>query len=173
MGHFGRMCFLKQARNVNPVEVVEVVNSGEDELISINIDNIQIDQVGNHQKEERDWITTITVEDTDVVVKLDTGAQVNILTINDYNKLKHKSPLFKVSDRLIGYNGGVIPNEGRGTFNTYYKGSQYFSDFYVVSGAGVKSILGQVDCVKFGLVARINEISKIVQLGYLKMKLFY
>ena len=78
------MCFFKQARNVNPVEVLP--NSDEDELSNINIDSIQIDQVGSHQKKERDWITTITVEDTDVVVKLDTGAQANILTINDYNK---------------------------------------------------------------------------------------
>ena len=160
-GHYARVC------NTKAVHQVEMQQSDQQVLQDIVIESLDIHQVGKGLDRGKDWVAPLMVEGLEVQVKLDTGAHANVLTSRDYQQLPTKPPIFKVSDRLIGYNGGIIPHDGIGTFNITCKGNQYSADFYVVTGPGFKSLLGRTDCERFGLVARIDEVAHSTYAGSL------
>ena len=48
--------------------------------------------------EKQEWILPVTVNETIIPFKLDTGAQVNLLSAADYSTLKVKSKIHPVND---------------------------------------------------------------------------
>ena len=157
-GHLSRCGFQK----VESVEVEQQAgHSIPDSVVEdITLYSVEVKSVGLSYT--RDWVVIITIDDVQVEVKLDTGAQGNVLSSLDFNRLKNRPPLCARLERLVGYNGGVIPTQGKGTFLTKCNGSLKSTEFYVVPGGG-RSILGMADGVSFSLIARIVEISQVSQ----------
>ena len=46
-------------------------------------------------KDEEEWIVPLTVNKTIIPFKLDTGASVNLISVNEYDKLTVKSKIFR------------------------------------------------------------------------------
>ena len=153
IGHFRSMCYA--SREVHAVDMGH--EEDQDIVGQLDVDSLQIHEVGSHKLE--DWMKIIDVEGLNVEVKLDSGAQANVLSSVQYNKLPDKPPLCKVSEHLVSYDGGVISTIGKATFRVKCNDKLYSTVFYVVSGRG-KSILGRADCERFGLIARVGEVSQ-------------
>ena len=65
----------------------------------------------------------MTVNETIIPFKLDTGAQVNLLSVADYSKLKVKSKIHPVNIKVTGYTGESMPVKGScvATFQPIYR----------------------------------------------------
>lgn len=58
---------------------------------------------GISKPDERDWIVPMTVNGTIISLKLDTGAQVNILSEQDYETLKIRPKLEPTKIKVTDY----------------------------------------------------------------------
>ena len=113
------------------------IDSDEDELMSFFMDAIE--EVQTVSKDE--WIAYLDVNGTDNPLKLDTGAQVNILPMKDFKRLKNKP---KVRDKKINmrtYDDKPIPSKGVCSLRLTTKGQKVNALFALVEG-NRKAILG-------------------------------
>ena len=139
LDHFAICC---RTKVVNVVE-----NDCETEFF---IDSISDDQ----NKNKTDWLLPLDVNKTSITFKLDTGAQVNILSENDYHKMINKPKLNKTNVKLVGYSGSSIPVLGTCIATIDYKGSQFKIQFVIVKGRA-QCILGLKTCDRLNLVKRV------------------
>ena len=135
IGHFQHMCHSQNRTNVNTVEMLPDVS--DNMIDDIVLESLEVHTVGQVDQTTKDWLTHIEVEGLPVEVKLDTGAQANVINSNFYNKLSKRPPLCKVKERLVGYDGHDIPIEGKATFLTKCNGflhSTIFMGFLAMGG---------------------------------------
>ena len=100
--HFAKCCFSK-----TKVQLVEKMSDSEDKGTGFYVE--QIDDVESASEDE--WIAHLAVNGTDVLLKLDTGAQENILPKKDFYRLNKKH---KVCDKKINlriYDDKPIPTQ--------------------------------------------------------------
>jgi hypothetical protein len=83
----------------------------------------------------------IGTQGTEIKFKLDTGAQVNIIPLNQYRSLTSLT-------RLTSYGGEQLPVKGTCTFKCKYKESEMMLDFYIVDTA----VLGLKACFDIDLI---------------------
>jgi hypothetical protein len=68
------------------------------------------------------------------MVKLDTGAQVNVMPVKVYNSLKTKSKVLQPTKvKLTAYGGNRIPVLGTCQLKCKYKNEAHNLEFYVVN----------------------------------------
>ena len=160
LNHFAAKCFTRNIHAMNIQSESDQIQYDLNVLDDIHLDtvNISIDAVGGDNT--KDWKQNISINGADIVVKLDSGAQVNVLKESNYNQINKKPPLSDTNRRLIGYGGAVIPVLGKSTFLIKCKGIEYTAVFYVVpdGGGGSMSLLGRDDCERFGLISRVGEV---------------
>lgn len=72
--HYARCC--KSQQQQNKVHAVD----------ECDIDEFYVDVVTNNNTEEEDWIMTLKVNDTHTTMKLDTGAQANVISESEWEK---------------------------------------------------------------------------------------
>ena len=60
-----------------------------------------------------DWTVKFETNGTDVIYKIDSGAQVNVMPESIYETLKQKSELKPTKVKLTAYNGSQIPVIGQ------------------------------------------------------------
>jgi len=99
-------------------EAVGEENSDELFLNSVTVDSVKTEQ--------EDWICALVINDTITPVKLDTGAQVNILSKEDYRQLRDRT------ETLKGYNHSKIPVKGLCVVTVKRRGHKYKLEFFVV-----------------------------------------
>ncbi len=148
--HFAKCCFSKKK-----VQLVEKQRDTEDdEEKAFCVDAIEEAQTAS--KDE--WIAHLDVNGTDIPLKLDTGAQVNILPITDFKRLKNKP---KVRDKKINlrtYDDTHIPTKGMCRVSLTRKDRKVNALFVLVEG-NRQAILGLKTCEQLGLKKRINVIN--------------
>lgn len=146
--HFAKMC---ETKNVNAVSDAPVDLPEESDFV---IDSVRaIDWV------ESDWIQLIKINDCLLPCKLDTGAQANILSEEDIQKLPKKPKLHQCDTKLKGYYGSDIPVLGKCVVNLQLRGKTYPVRFVVVPGSA-PTILGKNACEKLDLVKRIYTLNQ-------------
>ena len=92
-------------------------------------------------------------------MKLDTGAQVNILSENDFQKIKSKPELKYAAERLSGYGGQPIKVKGKCSLIAENKGTKIESIFFIVPETKT-SLLGKKTCEELNLVKLVQEIQR-------------
>ncbi len=154
--HFAGVCSFASTP-AQPRPRVNVVAEDEDDadeffVGAVNTDNSDADSEG-------EWISALVVNGSLVPFKLDTGAQVNVLPVKDFNALGKKAKLIKRTVKLRAYTGEPIPTLGvcRAELSCQGKKSQVM--FVVVSGDG-QPLLGLPTCEKLGLVKRVHVVNK-------------
>ena len=120
-----------------------------------DVDVLKTDQGVDHD----DFYVTMHVGHDPIRLELDTGAKCNIMSYETLESLgtKHElkpSPLF-----IRGVHGQSQKAIGVVTLPCYYKGVVHYVKFQVLDCNRNVNLLGKDDCVKFGLVARIHNIS--------------
>ncbi len=142
--HYAEYCYSKKVHYMTKEEPTEE----RDPMFidQVSIDDIYIDDV---QKEE-DWIAPIQMKNVIVPLKLDTGAQANVLTIEDFKKIKGVK-LNPTEAVLRTYNRKQINVQGKCIVPIQYGSKKRHALFYVCKGP-IQSLMGRELCVDLGLV---------------------
>lgn len=111
-----------------------------------------VQSVGN-----RDWTITTTIEGKQVELKVDTGAQANLLPRTLFMKIKQKQRPQPTTATLHSYGGGIIQHLGKVRLSVSVGRKQGFLDFFIVK-KGRQAIMGLKACEHFGLVNRVNTV---------------
>lgn len=145
-GHFARVC---RNRVVGEVETVPDEPTDDEDRVYLGLVNS-----GNS---ENDWITEVKINDQTTQLKIDTGADVTVISESEYAACKNFPPL-QLTDKAL-YGAGMNRLSVKGKFTATLTNSRQnnvsIQDVYVVSG--LKSgLLGRTASVALGLVARID-----------------
>lgn len=138
MNHFPKCC--------NAEVTKKKVHSVEEDPEVFFVDCVQI---SNADKAE--WIVPLTVNESIIPFKLDTGAQVNLLPIDDYNTLTVKSKIHPVKIKVTGYTGENGPVMGSCIVTFKHNGQQLKAQLLIVD-KHVRTNLGLSACKKLNLV---------------------
>ena len=90
-------------------------------------------------------------------LKLDTGAEANIIPIEVFNQLTNRPKVHPTKTKLTAYGGTTIKPLGTCTLQCTSKHKCCDVKFYVVN-ADSQPILGLADCENLGYVKRVNAI---------------
>ena len=105
-----------------------------------------------------DWTEDIIIHGKRINMKLDTGAQVNLLSESEYRKLRNKPKLQRTKHKLKGYGNYDIQIIGKFMAHVEYNGKHRMT-FFIVPGAD-KPLLGLEACERLGLVKRVADVKK-------------
>ena len=103
----------------------------------------------------------VLVNDTQVKFKLDTGANVNIVTINMFKSIARKSkiPLREHVVNLIVYNGEPVPVKAVCSLLCKYRKDLFELEFYI-SETPSEPVLSVGACKQLSLVCSRSEIGE-------------
>ena len=92
-------------------------------------------------------------------MKLDTGAEVNVMPKRVYNQLTHSSKLEKTSVKLHGYGGHDIPVLGSTILTCKMNGIKEETKFFVVETKS-RTTLGLKSCEDMKLIKIMDEVKE-------------
>ena len=153
--HYAKMCPQKNSR-------VHIVIRSENAAISGQVESEELfigTLTGPRNVEDSAWFSNLLVGGTSVKLKLDTGAEANVLPLSVYSKLKNKSPLLETSVVLSSYGDFKVKPEGTLNPRCEAQGVKEYLPFFV---AAVESppILGLSACQKLNLVRRVETVAQ-------------
>ncbi|CAI6369196.1 unnamed protein product [Macrosiphum euphorbiae] len=165
---YGKKCLkcnkFNHFQNVCKSEIAFVEN-----VDGLSIDNYFCSTVYTMNTFAVSWSETILVENKSINFKLDTGSDVNLLTLNDFNLIKNNCS-FKnlvVNRRPIN-----LQAYGGSNINTYFtvdlkvklREKEYILNFVIVENH-CKPILGLHSCIQLGLINKVENVDKILSLN--------
>ncbi|XP_057709985.1 uncharacterized protein K02A2.6-like [Corythoichthys intestinalis] len=113
----------------------------------------------NDQKGEKDWITTLKVNDIHLQFKLDTGANVNVMSETDFMKIRPRPKIHRANLKVTAYAGADIPKKGKCIVNVTHKNIVHKLSFIIVP-RDVQAILGLSACERLHLVKRVFVVDR-------------
>lgn len=146
MNHYSRVC-----KSIQEIEDNASVLSDESDY--------QIDTVIGDEN-ERTWNVNLKVNNTNVPFKIDTGADVTVISQSTYKKLK--MPRLCQSTLNLSSPGGNLNTVGEFMAKTTYKNQRYSFKIVVVDQPLKNNLLSRGVSAKLGLVKRIDTINKQV-----------
>lgn len=162
VGHYYKMC--KKNISVNEMSINSVASSSKTDKIVWSIKTPR----KNNSVNTIDWSVPVKINNVVIYLKVDTGSQVNILSITDYNKVKVLNDKMKPSDaNLSSYTGHKLNVIGVTELKCSYNNNFCNLVFYIVSGKN-SALLGLSGSISLKLVdlgkrenlCKINLISK-------------
>ncbi|UYV78371.1 K02A2.6-like [Cordylochernes scorpioides] len=153
LNHFANLC---RSKNTNSYKIRQIVGSPEPEMIQ----EFVIQSVENTNLTE-DWYEEVKIKGKKVNMKLDTGAQCNVLPLSLAGRLNleiQRSPV----KSLISFSGHRIPVEGQSLAMCMVKNMTAYIRF-IISRDNTCPILGRQTCSNLGLVKRVNTCQAITQ----------
>lgn len=157
LGHFANSCWAKtnktqsnKSKKINLTEAEEEEEVGEDQEETFYVSKVTADG-------PKDWQETIYTGTNKLVVKLDSGAQCNVLSKELVQKLKAKIQPSSTK-RLISFTEHKIPVIGEVKLDCKVKNQRAEIVFKVVDEK-VQSILGKESCEQLKLISRVNEVN--------------
>lgn len=123
-------------------------------------DSYFVGTINNSSKNDLTWLVDLSINGIIMECQLDTGAQVNIMSKNNFLKLKINEFIInkQLTTKLVSIHAKVIPAIGTCKLKCYYKDNFEFILFYIVDFDCI-TILGLPTCNKFNLIKRINCVS--------------
>ena len=171
---------MKKTRKVREINA-ETLDKDEYFVGSVEAESddlIKADKVGEKRQENvqeyaigeistiSDWSISLSVNENDVIFKLDTGAQVKILPKSEFSKLVQKPKLNESKVQLAAYNKTIIPVLGKCILRALHK-NKVIPLIFTVAKTDSMAILGLDTCEKLNLVKRMmlvnNETSDIME----------
>ncbi|UYV68139.1 hypothetical protein LAZ67_5003162, partial [Cordylochernes scorpioides] len=146
----------EKSKNTNSCKVRQIVGSPEPEMIQ----EFVIQSVENTNLTE-DWYEEVKIKGKKANMKLDTGAQCNVLPLSLAGRLNldiQRSPV----KSLISFSGHRIPVEGQSLAMCMVKNMTAYICF-IISRDNTCPILGRQTCSNLGLVKRVNTCQAITQ----------
>ena len=94
-----------------------------------------------------------------IPMKLDTGSDVNILPLADFNSLQNRPNMRQTHVKLTAYNGEDIPVKGQAVLSLKHRGHTQRALFVICPGQ-VQPILRRKMCDDMGLVKRVLAVEQ-------------
>ena len=117
-------------------------------------DEFYVDVVTDQNTDKKDWMMTLKVNDTHIALKLDTGAQANVMSEATFNDIRPRPKVHATKVKVRGYSGAAIPVKGRCSVKVTHKDREHTLAFVVVH-RDVQAILGLAACERLNLVKRV------------------
>ena len=153
--HFESVCSKKNV-NANIREVTSPEQRSDSERDD-NADRYYIYTVKGNSENDK-WKFVTCIGNIDVSFKLDSGADVNILSLDAFREIRPEPSLNKTSIKLKAYNQTDIPIIGECIVNMKVNGLEHNVSFII---AEFCSIIGGTSCLELGLMKRINSVMNI------------
>nr|CAH7714152.1 unnamed protein product [Callosobruchus chinensis] len=146
--HFAVACRVKNIRNVERDEA-----TSEEEIFVGNVNN-------SNKKvcDKSIWEENLFIENRKVKVRLDTGADVNIIPLKIFKFINKQFKVRPVQYMLKAFEGSSAKPIGVTNLHCTYKNHEIYDDFVIVEGATQILLSGQA-CVNLSLIKRINNIT--------------
>ena len=128
-----------------------------------DLQHLEVDSEGyqvmcmNTQGSKDEWVAEMKLNHHPVKLKLDTGAQANVISESSFQKLRPRPKLQKARVKLTGYYEVPIPVKGRCFVQVEYNGRKHNTSFLVVPG-NRQSLLGLRTCEDMNLVKRVLNV---------------
>uniref|UniRef100_H3BCK2 Peptidase A2 domain-containing protein n=1 Tax=Latimeria chalumnae TaxID=7897 RepID=H3BCK2_LATCH len=100
------------------------------------------------------WKVNLTINETAVNFKIDTGADVSIISEATYSSMHSPS---QSTDTILNSPGGKLQCKGQFSAKTRVKGTEYQFNLYVIRGSQVNDLLGHDVATVMGLVHQVEE----------------
>lgn len=151
VGHFAKVCKFKNVEIVNKSDDSDKTNSDPN-------DSLYLDAVTLHVNTVYDWFENVDLSGRSVLMKLDTGAQCNVINLDIAKSIS--APLEKTKvKKLISFSNHEM--KVLGEINTEVRVKNKTSKLkFIVVGGDVKPILGGESCVELGLIKRVMSTEK-------------
>ena len=102
----------------------------------------------------------LKINNKKVKVKLDTGAEVNVMPLRVYEQLQiEEVQMMKTATKLYGYGGTNIPVVGKISVKCEFRDTEEQSEFYIVK-TDSKTVLSLQTCKSLGIIQILNEVKK-------------
>ena len=108
--------------------------------------------------DDDDFYVNLYVQGIPLNVELDTGAKCNILSLRTLKNLGVSYDLKPSKVHISGVHGQSAQAAGCVSLLCMYKDVQTHVEFQVLDGPKCINLLGRADCVRFGLIARVNMV---------------
>jgi len=148
LNHFAVKCKFKEKNNY---QVNEVHKNDENEVTYLSLNTVETEKCKN-------WTDIVNINNIKMVIKLDTGAQLNVMPLNEFNKLNAK--LEKSTVIIKAFGGFQIKSLGKIKVSVSNNRNKIITYFEVVEYDELP-ILGLNDCIK--LSYNMNEINAIAK----------
>ena len=154
--HFATVC--KSGRDVDAIDENSSCESYEDEnlwlgeitVVSSTTSN-NIDVLKCNSINLKDWLETLIINNKPINVKVDTGAQANVMSESILNKNFPNKAIKGHKLKLYAYGGTQLPSLGKVTFECKFNDNLINTEFFIVP-LHVRTVLGLDSCVRLGLV---------------------
>ncbi|XP_049269009.1 uncharacterized protein LOC119382232 [Rhipicephalus sanguineus] len=146
--HFAACCKARKS-----VQQVDYHNAPQEQTEESD-DEFQVLVVSvNDVSRNSEWVIATKLANHDTKLKVDTGAQANLLPHSLVLKLGKTATTRPSATVLTGYDGGVIKHFGVVTLPLRIGEIEERTDFFVVK-KGKQALLGLETCERFGLISR-------------------
>lgn len=150
-GHFERMC---QNRDVGSLEKEEQSDTNSDS------EEFFMGAINSQKNQEKDWMSKVTVNGQEILFKVDTGAQTNVLPLKEYRKLVDKPKIEQKNIVLRSYTGEQIPVMGV-CYPDIECNNQKGKEVFVVVPQDCQPILGLDCCERYKFINRLHTVHTV------------
>ena len=123
------------------------------EQYTVSLGECRIDSVHT----DSSWIRTFRVNGTEIPVKLDSGAQGNVMSVNVFKSLQHKPTVKPMKTSLIGFGGNKITPRGIVSLNIEFKDKKHSVEFFVIEQTA-QTLLGLPTCRQLDVLRCIDLV---------------
>ena len=117
-----------------------------------------IGTVTKKKNSKNEWNVVVKVGKRDIALKLDTGAQCNVMPYETYQRLNKEKPI-KSKTKLVSYSGHSIKVIGKNTVPLEHKGKFYPVEFQIAEKRDVVPVLGLQTCLELNLIKRVFAVN--------------
>jgi len=146
--HFEKMC---RQKDVNTLEHASQSDTDSEDL------EFFMGAISTQQTKGKDWMSNVKVNGQEILFKLDTGAQTNVIPLAEYNKLINKPKIEHKKVVLKTYTGGQIPVTGVCNLEIECN-NQKSTEMFVIVPSNCQPILGLDCCERFNFVNRVHTV---------------
>ncbi len=142
VGHFSARCSSKSVREITTEEELN--------------ESFFLEAVNSRHADDA-WFVMISMCGSEQKFKIDTGADITVMSEETYNKLPVQPVLQQQTANLISP-GGRLDCRGRFTTEVTYKNKRHALRVYVAASQRASNLLGRNDAISMGLVQRLDHV---------------
>ena len=159
-GHFSAQCFSRKPRQQTSAAAgIEVIDSNDD------VDAVFLNTIVGSLGDDDCWLSKILVDKKEIIFKIDTGAEVTVISEDVLSLIGKRNELRETSRVLCGPDKRVLPVVGQVTVQLEYKEYSIVQTVYVLKRIQ-RSLLGLPAIKALHLLTQVNQVEPMVMEQY-------
>ena len=154
MNHFSKACWTQTASYSKSVSSIQTESDRPTEVPEFFIGAIDF---GN---DSDNWNIEVSVNDANILCKVDTGAQCNVMPLSVFKTNFPELPIYRTNLTLTAYTGINSEVVGQVQMEVKYKDTSFQTTFYITPSEHAIPVIGLALVRKMGLVpSSVNALS--------------